>query len=62
MTKFEQLVVSKKNYEEIALFLDVSIGWVRECLDSELKPIRQADSFRDLIISDNSIGKTVGEC
>ncbi len=62
MTKFEELVVSKKNYEEIAIFLGVSVGWVSDCLSSNMIPrreLREAVSFRDLIISDNSQGDTI---
>lgn len=53
MRGLEELMIRKKSYEEIAIFLDVSIGWVSECMSrpTPRKLLREADSFKDLILT-----------
>ena len=57
MGKIEELLIRKKSYEEIALFLGVSISLVSEYMSrpTPRRIIRESSTFRELIqTEDNS--------
>jgi len=57
MGKIEELLIRKKSYEEIAIFLGVSISLVSEYMSrpTPRKIIRESSTFRELIQTEDNV-------